>query len=367
MIKIITAMGNPNLNNELRKYNEFKVIGNDILYYEGILEILEVNKDINYLIVGDFIDESDKIKRLICDVTNINRKTKIIAVINKKNRNIEDILLESGITDIFYDDGDILDLIDLLKCKNIEYLNIELREEIETLKEMLLDKNRKRLFPKKKITERNREKNIIGVTGSRAIGKTSFCIMLANALKKENRILIIDFDLINSNISEIYNKRIEYEKIDENNINSYIFKLKDNIDILVGLDILYKYKKLNYDIIRKQIYLLKEKYNYIIIDTYSEITFGDNKKIYNLFDYVLILSGLNKIDFSKTKRLFDVIKNTWGINNEKINLIYYKNKLYENLFNNNIKQKSSYININYIRQNKNGQPFRFENKKWFQI
>lgn len=345
MIKIITAMGNPNLNNELRKYNEFSVIGNDILYYEGILEILEVNKDINYLIIGDFIDESDKIKRLINDVSNINRKTKIIAIINKKNRNIEDILLENGIMDIFYDDGDILDLINLLKTKNIEYLNVELREEIDTLKKMLLEKNSKKLFSRKNYTQKNKEKYIIGITGSRGIGKTSFCIMLANALKNENKILLIDFDLINSNISEIYNKKIEYEKIDETNINNYIFKLNDNIDVLTGLNIIYKYKKLNYDIIKKQIYLLKEKYDYIIVDTYSEITFDDNKNIYNLFDKILILSGLNKIDINKTKKLFNVIKNSWGINNKKINLIYYNNKLYESF----VRQKNFGLNINCIR------------------
>ena len=76
---------------------------------------------------------------------------------------------------------------------------------------MLLEKNSKKLFSRKNYTQKNKEKYIIGITGSRGIGKTSFCIMLANALKNENKILLIDFDLINSNISEIYNKKIEYE------------------------------------------------------------------------------------------------------------------------------------------------------------
>ena len=42
MIKIITALGNPTLNNELRNYSEFKVIGKDVQYIEGTLEILEI-------------------------------------------------------------------------------------------------------------------------------------------------------------------------------------------------------------------------------------------------------------------------------------------------------------------------------------
>ena len=353
MIKIITAIGNPNLNNELRKYNEFNVIGNDILYYEGILEILEINNDINYLIIGDFIDESSNIRKLISDVTNISRKTKIIAIIDKKNKSTENELLENGIIDIFYDDADIVDLINLLKTKNIEYLNKELREEIDTLKKMLLKKNRKKFFSVKKNVKKQ-DKSIIGITGNSGIGKTSFCIMLANSLKNQNKILIIDFDLINSYISELYDKKIEYEKIDEMNINSYIFKINDNIDILIGLNILYKYKKLNYESIQKQIYLLKKKYNYIIVDTYSEITFEDNKNIYKIFDNILMLSGLNKFDFNKTKRLINVIKNNWEADNKKINLIYYKNKLYENFFYNKMKQKSSLLNVDYIRKNKNG-------------
>ena len=32
LIKIITAIGNTNLNNQLKKYEEFNVIGNDISF-----------------------------------------------------------------------------------------------------------------------------------------------------------------------------------------------------------------------------------------------------------------------------------------------------------------------------------------------
>ena len=47
MIKIITALGNPSLNNELKKYEEFNVIGNDIMYFDGVLEFLELNREID--------------------------------------------------------------------------------------------------------------------------------------------------------------------------------------------------------------------------------------------------------------------------------------------------------------------------------
>lgn len=51
ILKIITAIGNENLNQALRKESEFEVIKGDILYREGILEILEIEKNIDILII----------------------------------------------------------------------------------------------------------------------------------------------------------------------------------------------------------------------------------------------------------------------------------------------------------------------------
>lgn len=86
MIKIITAIGNPNLNNTLRKYEEFKVIGNDILYSEGILDILKNDSEIDYLILGENYDK--EIENLIYRIREINSKIKIIIVVNKKIKKI---------------------------------------------------------------------------------------------------------------------------------------------------------------------------------------------------------------------------------------------------------------------------------------
>ena len=47
---ILTAIGNPILNNELKKIKNINIIYNDIQYQEGIFEILEINKNIDFLI-----------------------------------------------------------------------------------------------------------------------------------------------------------------------------------------------------------------------------------------------------------------------------------------------------------------------------
>ena len=51
MKKIITALGNENINNELEKEKDIEIILNDIQYKEGILEILEKYQDIDYIIL----------------------------------------------------------------------------------------------------------------------------------------------------------------------------------------------------------------------------------------------------------------------------------------------------------------------------
>ena len=51
-IKILTAIGNPILNNELKKIEDIEVINNDIQYQEGIFEILEIEKEIDFIIIS---------------------------------------------------------------------------------------------------------------------------------------------------------------------------------------------------------------------------------------------------------------------------------------------------------------------------
>ena len=54
MKKIITAVNNPNLNEELKKEKEVEILFKDIQYKEGILEILENKKiEIDYIIIDE--------------------------------------------------------------------------------------------------------------------------------------------------------------------------------------------------------------------------------------------------------------------------------------------------------------------------
>lgn len=354
MIKIITAIGNPNLNNTLRKYEEFKVIGNDILYSEGILDILKNDSEIDYLILGENYDK--EIENLIYRIREINSKIKIIIVVNKKNQeNIN--LYRLGVYELFYENEDIENIVNYLKTKNIEYLNEELRNEIDNLKKIILDN-------KKKSNDKIIKNICIGMVGTSGIGITTSCILFAKSLNKKNKILIIDFNLINSQIGFLYNKKIDYSKIDENNINDLIFNVEKNIDILIGLDVLKKYKKINYDSLRKYFESLKNKYDYIFVDTFNDNNLEENKLIFNYFDYIFFHSGIDQLEINKNNKILKRINMDWKISNDKIKIILYRINLLEliKIIKNkkNFKElkiigiinKSFFIKNNLIRENK---------------
>ena len=65
MIKIITAVNNPNLHDELKNENNIKIIGRDIQYREGVLELLENDVEINYIIIDEKIPGEIELNKLI--------------------------------------------------------------------------------------------------------------------------------------------------------------------------------------------------------------------------------------------------------------------------------------------------------------
>ena len=62
--KVLTALGNPKINKDLRK-KFLNIVSNDIQYQEGILEFLEKDKKIDYLIIEKNLPGNFKINELI--------------------------------------------------------------------------------------------------------------------------------------------------------------------------------------------------------------------------------------------------------------------------------------------------------------
>ena len=101
-IKVLTAIGNENLNNILKEQDEFEILENDIFYKEGILEFLEKNNDVDILILYENLAGEINIINLINKIKIINNEINIFFVLENKNDELEKILKKENIKNIFY-------------------------------------------------------------------------------------------------------------------------------------------------------------------------------------------------------------------------------------------------------------------------
>ena len=376
-MNILTALINPNINKKLKEKTNYNIIGNDIQYQDGIIEMLEKNEKINLVIISELLPGEYSFKELINKIKNINNEIEIIVILKEKNDEIKNYLISIGIFNIFINNEiTIEDLIKIIGEKNNIKKEIEINEEIKQLKKIILEKNKKnikiKLFKKNnykkiknifnKYTNKNKllknkkilNKKIISVIGAGGVGKSSFCTIFAKVIKNK-KILIIDFDILNSSINSIFGIKKINQKNNKENINKLIKRVNKNIDILCATKILIdeQYKKIKKEfsnILDK----LKNNYDLIIIDNSSECFFEYTKEILKKSDFILFLVEPNLIELKKSRNLLDIYINKWKIEKEKFNIIFNKininsidDKILKTIFSDfNILGKLK-ININY--------------------
>ena len=117
MKKIITALANPMLNNELKKQKDFIIIGNDIQYQDGVKEVLEKEKNIDFLILSEILPGENKIEKLIEDIKEMNPNINIIIILENKKEELEKYLYSKSIYYILYNKTEITEIINLIKNK----------------------------------------------------------------------------------------------------------------------------------------------------------------------------------------------------------------------------------------------------------
>ena len=434
MKKIITAIGDKKLNEELKKYENIEILTLDIPYKEGILEVLENEKNIDILIFNEEIDGQIEFEDLIDTIKLINKNIEIIVILRENNLEKIKYLNNKKINKIFlkenFNFNNIINLIfeenkiqknninninninnlennfyenkknnlnyNLKKIeekninnniKNIEenYLNnLYEKNKYKINKNKLKIKNKKEnkiqkiinkiknIFKRKKIT-----KKIIAITGIGGVGKSIFTVQLANAFCNEkNKILIIDFDLLNSCIHTLfgvnkYPKNIKenldnYEFIknlceEKNNIKKLIIKINNKINLISGIDLLLKNKNEIYEIIQN----LNNEYNIILIDTET-----DNNEYNNLImkfsDEIIFLIEANLIQIKKSINLLNNYTNNFNIENKKINIINNKkaNDSVDEIILKNIFSEYNFLGNIFFNKNYNKLINKNMNKKY---
>ncbi len=321
--RVITAIGNPEINEKLKKEN-IEIVCADILYKEGILEFLEINNKIDYILINEKLEGKIKIEELIEKIKLLNKNIKII-LISKNEKNYKNIY------------------------KKIE--NISVTE----IKNIILYENKKinenSVFNKKTIpindffNQETKDGKIISILGPNGIGKSIFSIIFSNNLENK-KVLIFNLDIFNNSIvnlleinknnkfnqKNINNKnKINFEKnnnyLSKNNfnINNYIIESKYKIDFIFGTDIIFNSEiNMNPQKLNNIINKLKNKYDLILIDTSSENLLDYTKEILKNSDYGIFISGANLLEIKKSQKLLDIYTNEWNIYNKKIKIIINK-------------------------------------------
>ena len=214
MIKIITAMNNPKINDELKNEKNIELICKDIFYKEGILEILENEININYIIINSELTGEIKLNNLIEKIIEKNEKIKIIILIKKEDK--------SNFYKIKNDKKDIknnnIEIIKDIKNKNIIRIFYNNEIKIEQLKKYNQIKNNNE--NKKEINNKKLKSKTIIFLGERQVGKSIIILGITKSLEKNNKkILLIELNKKESDLLFMLSKN-------ENNKENTNLKIK---------------------------------------------------------------------------------------------------------------------------------------------
>lgn len=392
MKKIITAIGNENLNNILKKDNNIEIVINDIQYKEGIIEILEENPDIDFIILNNLIQGEISTEELVNKIIKINKKIKIILILEKYEELTENSLYNLGIYKIIYNNK--ISVQELLKIINE---NNKITEEDKILKINIFEKkNHKKEIIKNnnivkykfKVDSNNTEKQknnklikiilnklsknkrnktkqyypkIITVIGPNGVGKSIISINLAKInIYSKNKILLVDFSHINNSICTILGIK-KYPKNNSENILENIIKVNKKIDFILYKFLINSENKI--DLLK--INEIKNKYDLIIIDFEKNASPEIIKNIINISNFIMFISDTNFSEISKSINLLKIFINKYKIDKNKFNILF--NKYNSESLNLKLLKKifMEFNIIGHLNYNKNYNKLINKNKKNF--
>lgn len=359
-MKIITATGNPKINERLRQEKEYEVIGKDIQYQEGILEVLEEISDIEGIILSNNLIEEIEFNLLISKIIDINKNIEIIVFLKEKDEEIEIFLNSKKIYKIYYLDNYESFFYNLNKKKTS---NLDISKNIEDFKKIIYEERKisdsekisinKNLVKEESYIENIVEnKNIvISFSGNYGSGKSIMSILFAKYLSKRGNVLLIDCDFVNKSINTILGINKIPKDYDKTNILSSILKYKENLYILSSLEIFIEnFNSIDYLYFLKCIEILKKNFDYIIIDTSSNYLKNKKNIIFTISDEIVFLIEPNLSEVKKANMYLEKIVKDYEIEESKINIIFNKTNKYkisEKVLNEIYSEKNIIGNIPY--------------------
>lgn len=331
-MKILTAMGNPELNMKMQEYEEFEIISKDIQYKEGILEILEDKKEVDILILTNNILGELDFKELINKIIKIKNNLKIIVFLDKEDEKIEQYLNSKNIYKIYFLNKINFDLFIKDFFKNSQKNNFKIAQEIQEFKGLIYEN--KKIKENKKLNLKNCKTKIISITGNYNSGKTVFSYIFSNHISNKNyRVLIIDMNLENNDLESILIRKVKKHLKNDLKILNFNFIIKKiNNNLFCSINMKNELNKLN----ELEVYKIKEiftkvnlDYDIILIDTQSNIKNLFIEKILKISDKIIFLSEENLFEVQKMEDILEIISHDIKIKNDKIKVILNKTNEYK--------------------------------------
>ncbi len=352
MKKVLTAMGNATLNNELKRYLEYELNENDLFYQDAVLDKLAEEK-YDVLVVSALLQGQFEFPDFIDKIKAIDKVVRIIIVTDEISSDLRRKINEEKIVDVFLDsEVEIKDIIDAINREEpIRKRCAAVKEEgtkyIATDNVELKSNDINELIHFKGITQKQ---EIIVLSGISGAGKSTLACNLSKVLasKTSARVLLIDLDTLNGNLDEILeinrvpqnikiamddNKRcgLNYavELISKNRFDANVFEELviniGNVDVLTGNTSLhYCQNVLNENHYNTILECAKEKYDFVIIDTSSNIFLDSTKWALKRASRILFTIENNYISVKKATQFLNVMVDVWGVWKEKIEIVVNK-------------------------------------------
>ena len=352
MKKVLTAMGNATLNNELKRYLEYELNENDLFYQDAVLDKLAEEK-YDVLVVSALLQGQFEFPDFIDKIKAIDKLVRIIIVTDEISSDLRRKINEEKIVDVFLDsEVEIKDIIDAINREEpIRKRCAAVKEEgtkyIATDNVELKSNDINELIHFKGITQKQ---EIIILSGISGAGKSTLACNLSKVLasKTSARVLLIDLDTLNGNLDEILeinrvpqnikiamddNKRcgLNYavELISKNRFDANVFEELviniGNVDVLTGNTSLhYCQNVLNENHYNTILECAKEKYDFVIIDTSSNIFLDSTKWALKRASRILFTIENNYISVKKATQFLNVMVDVWGVWKEKIEIVVNK-------------------------------------------
>lgn len=352
-MKILTAIGNPYLNEKLRELDEVIVIGKDIQYQEAIIEILEENLDIDCLIINKELPGDIGFYKLINKIKNIKEDMDIYVFLEEKNEDIENYLMSYQIYKIYYLSEINYDEFIKIFFESKNNVLVGINKEINDFKKLILSENlieNNYSFAERVINESFNDSNYreydekieeynnffeeefcqtIAISGDFGSGKSLFSVFLSKVISKQNKkVLLIDVDLENMSINTLLG--VKKYKENQTYIEDFITKVDENLDVLCGIDKIIDLKEINNNYVVKEIIeRLKKEYDFILIDVSSRIDFKYVKMILTYSDKIIFLIEPNLLEISKSNKYLEVFIKDFEIDVDKIKIVFNKVNKYK--------------------------------------